>query len=116
MVRVYCHVENGPGKMSRSAMPGLALFRRGGRRRVAAPTSSRMPFQHLSITLHSGDAVARSRTTSPAPGKASASKRSAPKSPVSKTSKGWLKEHFDDPYVQRSWQDGYRSRASYKLL
>ncbi|WP_148252535.1 23S rRNA (uridine(2552)-2'-O)-methyltransferase RlmE [Aidingimonas lacisalsi] len=29
---------------------------------------------------------------------------------------GWLKEHFDDPYVQRSWQDGYRSRASYKLL
>ncbi|GHC34716.1 23S rRNA (uridine(2552)-2'-O)-methyltransferase RlmE [Aidingimonas halophila] len=29
---------------------------------------------------------------------------------------GWLKEHFDDPYVQRSWQEGYRSRASYKLL
>ncbi len=35
---------------------------------------------------------------------------------ASKTSKGWLKEHFDDQYVQRSWQDGYRSRASYKLL
>ncbi len=34
----------------------------------------------------------------------------------SKSSAGWLKEHFDDPYVQRSWQDGYRSRASYKLL
>ncbi|WP_275286642.1 23S rRNA (uridine(2552)-2'-O)-methyltransferase RlmE [Halomonas elongata] len=29
---------------------------------------------------------------------------------------GWLKEHFDDRYVQQSWQDGYRSRASYKLL
>ncbi|MCW4153579.1 23S rRNA (uridine(2552)-2'-O)-methyltransferase RlmE [Halomonas sp. 18H] len=28
----------------------------------------------------------------------------------------WQKEHFDDPYVQQSWQDGYRSRASYKLL
>nr|WP_240457976.1 23S rRNA (uridine(2552)-2'-O)-methyltransferase RlmE [Halomonas socia] len=27
-----------------------------------------------------------------------------------------MKEHFDDQYVQRSWQDGYRSRASYKLL
>ena len=27
-----------------------------------------------------------------------------------------MKEHFDDPYVQQSWQDGYRSRASYKLL
>ncbi|WP_258801652.1 23S rRNA (uridine(2552)-2'-O)-methyltransferase RlmE [Halomonas sp. DQ26W] len=35
---------------------------------------------------------------------------------TSKTSKGWLKEHFDDRFVQQSWQDGYRSRASYKLL
>jgi len=34
----------------------------------------------------------------------------------SKSSSGWLKEHFDDPYVKRSQQDGYRSRASYKLL
>jgi 23S rRNA (uridine2552-2'-O)-methyltransferase len=34
----------------------------------------------------------------------------------SKTSKGWLKEHFDDQYVKQSQQDGYRSRASYKLL
>nr|WP_299245312.1 23S rRNA (uridine(2552)-2'-O)-methyltransferase RlmE [uncultured Halomonas sp.] len=34
----------------------------------------------------------------------------------SKSSAGWLKEHFDDAYVQRAWQDGYRSRASYKLL
>ncbi len=34
----------------------------------------------------------------------------------SKSSTGWLKEHFDDQYVQQSQQDGYRSRASYKLL
>ena len=34
----------------------------------------------------------------------------------SKSSDRWLKEHFDDPYVQRSRKDGYRSRASYKLL
>jgi len=34
----------------------------------------------------------------------------------SKTSKGWLKEHFDDPYVKLAQKDGYRSRASYKLL
>ena len=27
-----------------------------------------------------------------------------------------MKEHFDDPYVKRSQQDGYRSRASYKLI
>lgn len=32
------------------------------------------------------------------------------------TSKGWLKEHFDDVYVQQSKVDGYRSRACYKLL
>lgn len=34
----------------------------------------------------------------------------------SKTSKGWLKEHFDDPFVKQAQRDGYRSRASYKLL
>jgi 23S rRNA (uridine2552-2'-O)-methyltransferase len=34
----------------------------------------------------------------------------------SKTSKSWLKEHFDDPYVKRSQEEGYRSRASFKLL
>lgn len=34
----------------------------------------------------------------------------------SKSSGRWLREHFDDPYVKRSQADGYRSRASYKLL
>jgi 23S rRNA (uridine2552-2'-O)-methyltransferase len=34
----------------------------------------------------------------------------------SKTSKSWLQEHFKDQYVQKSQQDGYRSRACYKLL
>ncbi len=28
----------------------------------------------------------------------------------------WLQEHERDPYVQRARRDGYRSRASYKLL
>lgn len=32
------------------------------------------------------------------------------------TSKRWLKEHFDDSYVQRAQKEGYRSRACYKLL
>ncbi len=48
--------------------------------------------------------------------KGAAGKKPASKASVSKTSKGWLKEHFDDRFVQQSWQDGYRSRASYKLL
>lgn len=34
----------------------------------------------------------------------------------SKSSARWLKEHFDDAYVKKSQEDGYRSRASYKLL
>lgn len=34
----------------------------------------------------------------------------------SKSSGRWLKEHFDDPYVKMAQKDGYRSRASYKLL
>jgi 23S rRNA (uridine2552-2'-O)-methyltransferase len=34
----------------------------------------------------------------------------------SKSSHRWLREHFDDPYVKRAQQEGYRSRAAYKLL
>ena len=34
----------------------------------------------------------------------------------SKSSGRWLDEHFNDQYVKKSKQDGYRSRASYKLL
>jgi len=34
----------------------------------------------------------------------------------SKSSNRWLQEHHSDQFVQRSKQDGYRSRASYKLL
>jgi len=34
----------------------------------------------------------------------------------SKSSGRWLKEHFDDQYVKRSKESGYRSRASFKLL
>lgn len=33
----------------------------------------------------------------------------------SKSSAGWLKEHFDDPYVLKAKQEGWRSRAVYKL-
>lgn len=34
----------------------------------------------------------------------------------SKTSKQWMREHINDPYVQQAQKDGYRSRAAYKLL
>lgn len=33
-----------------------------------------------------------------------------------KTSKAWMMEHVTDPYVQLAKHEGYRSRASYKLL
>lgn len=32
------------------------------------------------------------------------------------SSKAWLREHREDPYVQQAQKDGYRSRACYKLL
>lgn len=32
------------------------------------------------------------------------------------SSKAWLQEHRDDPYVKRAQREGYRSRACYKLL
>ncbi|KAF2392700.1 MULTISPECIES: 23S rRNA (uridine(2552)-2'-O)-methyltransferase RlmE [Pseudomonas] len=34
----------------------------------------------------------------------------------SKTSLKWLQRHVNDPYVKQAQKDGYRSRASYKLL
>jgi len=34
----------------------------------------------------------------------------------SKSSADWLKEHVDDVWVQKAQQDGYRTRASYKLI
>ncbi len=34
----------------------------------------------------------------------------------SEQSARWLERHLNDPYVQRAQQDGYRSRAAYKLI
>jgi 23S rRNA (uridine2552-2'-O)-methyltransferase len=34
----------------------------------------------------------------------------------SKSSSRWLEEHVNDPFVKKAQMDGYRSRASYKLL
>jgi 23S rRNA (uridine2552-2'-O)-methyltransferase len=33
----------------------------------------------------------------------------------SQSSKQWLRRHVNDPYVQRSRKEGYRSRSTYKL-
>jgi 23S rRNA (uridine2552-2'-O)-methyltransferase len=33
-----------------------------------------------------------------------------------RTSKGWMREHVNDPYVLLAKKEGYRSRAAYKLM
>jgi 23S rRNA (uridine2552-2'-O)-methyltransferase len=38
------------------------------------------------------------------------------KTKLKESSRRWLERHINDPYVQRSIADGYRSRAAYKLL
>ena len=38
------------------------------------------------------------------------------KSGLKESSRRWLERHLNDPYVQRSKADGYRSRAAYKLI
>jgi 23S rRNA (uridine2552-2'-O)-methyltransferase len=34
----------------------------------------------------------------------------------SRTSKAWMQEHLNDPYVKMAQKDGYRARAAYKLI
>ncbi|MDF1655166.1 MAG: RlmE family RNA methyltransferase [Coxiellaceae bacterium] len=34
---------------------------------------------------------------------------------MAKSNKNWIKRHVSDPYVKRSQEDGYPSRAAYKL-
>lgn len=34
----------------------------------------------------------------------------------SKTSKSWMAEHVNDPFVQRAKSEGWRARAAYKLM
>ena len=34
----------------------------------------------------------------------------------SRTSKAWMQEHLNDPYVKLAQKEGYRARAAYKLL
>jgi len=36
--------------------------------------------------------------------------------PVAKSSKQWLRRHVTDPYVKKAREQGYRSRAAFKLL
>ncbi|MGO4833883.1 RlmE family RNA methyltransferase [Rhizobiaceae sp. 2RAB30] len=38
------------------------------------------------------------------------------KSGLKESSRRWLQRHLNDPYVQRSKSEGYRSRAAYKLI
>lgn len=38
------------------------------------------------------------------------------KSGLKESSRRWLERHLNDPYVQRSRAEGYRSRAAYKLI
>ena len=38
------------------------------------------------------------------------------KSGLKESSRRWLERHINDPYVQRSKADGYRSRSAYKLI
>lgn len=37
-------------------------------------------------------------------------------SKLKESSRRWLERHMNDPYVQRSKADGYRSRAAYKMI
>ena len=35
---------------------------------------------------------------------------------LSKSSRAWMREHLDDPFVKKAQKEGNRARAAYKLL
>ena len=35
---------------------------------------------------------------------------------LSKSSRAWMREHLDDPFLKKAQKEGYRARAAYKLL
>lgn len=57
-----------------------------------------------------------SRKTDGANGGTRALKTRVKKSTLKESSRRWLERHMNDPYVQKSKADGYRSRAAYKLI
>ena len=50
------------------------------------------------------------------PGATRALKTRVKNSKLKESSRRWLQRHMNDPYVQRSKAEGYRSRAAYKLI
>ena len=55
------------------------------------------------------------RPTKPGPGR-TIKARVKKKRGLKESSRRWLERHLNDPYVQRSKAEGYRSRAAYKLI
>jgi 23S rRNA (uridine2552-2'-O)-methyltransferase len=62
-----------------------------------------------------GAAVTK-KPTKPGAGTRVLKTRIKKKSGLKESSRRWLERHLNDPYVQRSKADGYRSRAAYKLI
>ena len=59
----------------------------------------------------------RGRTAKPGSGATRVLKtRIKKKSGLKESSRRWLERHLNDPYVQRSKAEGYRSRSAYKLI
>lgn len=57
------------------------------------------------------------KPTAPGPGGSRVLRtRIKKKSGLKESSRRWLERHMNDPYVQRSKAEGYRSRAAYKLI
>jgi 23S rRNA (uridine2552-2'-O)-methyltransferase len=58
----------------------------------------------------------KGKPTRPAPAARVLKTRIKKKSGLKESSRRWLQRHMNDPYVQRSKAEGFRSRSAYKLI
>ena len=61
-------------------------------------------------------AAMKGKPTRPAPAARVLKTRIKKKSGLKESSRRWLQRHMNDPYVQRSKAEGFRSRSAYKLI
>lgn len=110
-----CRLPAAGGGGQRPTVGKSASPSSSGPRAASRTTPSSTRKSASSLTDKSAHAPSRANNAAHASPRADKAGRPSSKQRT-ESSRRWLKEHFEDPYVQAAWKEGYRSRAAFKLL